>query len=336
MNRALLAILPLGFAVVFTAVAAAQSTDPLPSWSDGETKMAITRFVTNVTTEGSPDFVPSAQRIATFDNDGTLWAEQPVVQLEYVAYQIKKMSGQHPEWKSQDPFKAVLEGDKDYLINDYLNNHGKGLHELVLATHAGMTAQEFDEMVLEFFNTSQHPKFKQTYNQTAYHPMLELLAYLRNNGFKTYLSSGGGIDFMRVIAMDTYGIVPENVIGSFATNSFEQVDGEWKIVKGTKNIFMHDGVTKPVGINLHIGRIPIFVAGNVRSGGDIGQLTYSQTNELPNFQLLINHDDEVREFAYAESDNASLDAAESGGWHVVSMKHDWQRIFSFEESEQSE
>ena len=268
MNRALLAILPLGFTVVFTAVAAAQSTDPLPSWSDGETKMAITRFVTNVTTEGSPDFVPSAQRIATFDNDGTLWAEQPVVQLEYVAYQIKKMSGQHPEWKSQDPFKAVLEGDKDYLINDYLNNHGKGLHELVLATHAGMTAQEFDEMVLEFFNTSQHPKFKKTYNQTAYQPMLELLAYLRNNGFKTYLSSGGGIDFMRVIAMDTYGIVPENVIGSFATNSFEQVDGEWKIVKGTKNIFMHDGVTKPVGINLHIGRIPIFVAGNVRSGGD--------------------------------------------------------------------
>jgi len=336
MNRALLAILPLGFAVVFTAVAAAQSTDPLPSWSDGETKAAITRFVTNVTTEGSPDFVPSAQRIATFDNDGTLWAEQPVVQLEYVAYQIKKMSGQHPEWKSQDPFKAVLEGDKEYLINDYLNNHGKGLHELVLATHAGMTAQEFDEMVLEFFNTAQHPKFKQMYNRTAYQPMLELLAYLRNNGFQTYLSSGGGIDFMRVIAMDTYGIVPENVIGSFATNSFEQVDGEWKIVKGTKNIFMHDGLTKPVGIDLHIGRIPIFVAGNVRSGGDIGQLTYSQTNELPNFQLLINHDDEVREFAYAESDNASLDAAESGGWHVVSMKHDWQRIFSFEESEQSE
>ena len=221
MNRAFLAILPLGFAVIFTAVATAQSTDPLPSWSDGETKMAITRFVTNITTEGSPDFVHSAQRIATFDNDGTLWAEQPVVQLEYVAYQINKMSPQHPEWKSQDPFKAVLEGDKDYLINDYLNNHGKGLHELVLATHAGMTAQEFDEMVLEFFNTAQHPKFKRTYNQTAYQPMLELLAYLRNNGFKTYLSSGGGIDFMRVIAMDTYGIVPENVIGSFAINSFE-------------------------------------------------------------------------------------------------------------------
>jgi hypothetical protein len=335
MKRTLFAILSLGFAVVFATVGAAQSTDPLPSWSDGETKMAIIRFVTNVTTEGSPDFVPSAQRIAAFDNDGTLWAEQPVVQLEYVAYQIKKMSDQHPEWKSQDPYKAVLEGDKDYLVNDYLNNHGKGLHELVLATHAGMTAKEFDEMVLEFFNTAQHPELKQTYNRTAYQPMLELLAYLRNNDFKTYLSSGGGIDFMRVIAMDTYGIVPENVIGSFAINSFEQVDGEWKIVKGTENIFMHDGMTKPVGIELHIGRIPIFVGGNVRSGGDIGQLTYSQTNELPNFQLLINHDDEVREFAYTEPDNASLEAAESGGWHVVSMKHDWQRIFSFGDSERS-
>jgi hypothetical protein len=161
--------------------------------------------------------------------------------------------------------------------------------------------------------------------------MLELLTYLRDNGFKTYLSSGGGVGFMRVFAMDTYGIVPENVIGSFAINSFEQIDGEWKIIKGSKNMFMHDGMTKPVGIELRIGRVPIFVGGNVRSGGDIGQLTYSQTNELPNFQLLINHDDEVREFAYAEKDNASLDAAKSGGWHVVSMKRDWRRIFSFEE-----
>ncbi len=313
-----------------------EQADPLPSWNDGPTKAAITQLVQDVTKENGPKFVPPEQRIAAFDNDGTLWSEQPVVQFEYVAYQIKKMSGQHPEWKTQDPYKAILEGDKEYLMNDYKNNHGKGLQELVLATHAGMTIQEFDEAVREFFNTEQHPKFKQMYNRTTYQPMLELLAYLRSNGFKTYLSSGGGVDFMRVIATDTYGIVPENVIGSFAINSFEQVDGEWKIVKGTKNMFMHDGVTKPVGINLRIGRIPIFVGGNVRTGGDIGQLTYSQTNELPNFQLLINHDDEVREFAYAEPDNASLDAAESGGWHVVSMKNDWQRIFSFEESKQSD
>jgi hypothetical protein len=239
------------------------------------------------------------------------------------------MSPQHPEWKSQNPYKAVLEGDTEYLINDYMNNHGKELFKLILATHAGMSVQDFNKMVLEFLHTAQHPKFNQSYNKTAYQPMLELLVYLRQNDFKTYLSSGGGVSFMRVIANDTYGIVPENVIGSFAINSFEQIDGEWKIIKGSKNLFMHDGMTKPVGIELRIGRIPIFVGGNVRSGGDIGQLTYGQTNELPNFQLLINHDDEVREFAYTEKDNASLDAAKSGGWHVVSMKRDWQRIFSF-------
>jgi phosphoserine phosphatase len=322
----------LGFAVVFPALGAAQTEDPLPSWNDGDVKLAITQFVTSVTTKGSPDFVTPEQRIATFDNDGTLWAEQPVVQLEYAAYQIKKMSPQHPEWKSLNPYKAILEGDTEYLINDYMNNHGKEMFKLILATHAGVSVQDFNKRVLEFLHTAQHPKFKQSYNKTAYQPMLELLAYLRDNGFKTYLSSGGGVSFMRVIANDTYGIVPENVIGSFAINSFEQIDGEWKIVKGSKNLFMHDGMTKPVGIDLRIGRIPIFVGGNIRSGGDIGQLTYSQTNELPNFQLLINHDDEVREFAYTEKDSASLYAAKSGGWHVVSMKQDWRRIFSLEES----
>jgi phosphoserine phosphatase len=332
MNRVVHFISTFCLAVVFPAPGASQSVDPLPSWNDGDVKLAITQFVTSVTTKGGPDFVAPEQRIATFDNDGTLWAEQPVVQLEYVAYQIKKMSPQHPEWGSQNPYKAILEGDTEYLVNDYMNNHGKELFELILATHAGVSVQDFNKMVLEFFHTEQHAKFNQSYNKTAYQPMLELLAYLRDNGFKTYLSSGGGVGFMRVIAMDTYGIVPENVIGSFAINSFEQIDGEWKIIKSSKNLFMHDGMTKPVGIDLRIGRIPIFVGGNIRSGGDIGQLTYSQTNELPNFQLLINHDDEVREFSYAEKDNASLDAAKSGGWHVVSMKQDWGRIFSFEES----
>jgi hypothetical protein len=333
MNRVTHIILALVLVVVCPAIIAAQATDPLPSWQDGEVKHAIIQFVTSVITEGNPDFVPQEQRIATFDNDGTLWAEQPVVQLEFVAYQVKKMAPQHPEWKSRNPYKAILEGDTDYLVNDYMNNHGKGMFELILATHAGVTTEEFDDMVLEFLRNAQHPTFKQSYNKTAYQPMLELLAYLRNNDFKTYLSSGGGVGFMRVIANDTYGIVPEHVIGSFAINSFEQVDGEWKIVKSSQNLFMHDGMSKPVGIDLHIGRIPIFVGGNVRSGGDIGQLTYSQTNTLPNFQLLINHDDDVREFAYTEKDNASLNAAKSGEWHVVSMKNDWARIFSFEKDQ---
>ncbi len=270
-------------------VVAEQIADPLPSWNEGETKTAITRFVTNVTTEGSPDFVPSAQRIAAFDNDGTLWVEQPVAQLEFITYQIKKMSGQHPEWKTQQPFKAVLEGDQEYLINDITKNHGKGLQEMILAAHAGMTLQEFNESVREFFNTEQHPKFKKSYTQTTYQPMLELLAYLRENGFKTYISSGGGVDLMRVIAMDTYGIVPENVIGTFAIDSFEQVDGEWKIVKSAKNMFLHDALTKPVGIKLRIGRIPIFVGGNVRTGGDIGQLTPGEFASCPNSSYVVFH-----------------------------------------------
>ena len=332
MNRLIHAISVLSLAVVCPAILAAESVDPLPSWIDGEVKRAIVRFVTSVTTEGSPDFVSSEQRIATFDNDGTLWAEQPVVQLEFVAHQIKEMAPQHPEWKNQNPYKAVLEGDSEYLANDYINNHGKELFELVLATHAGMPVQDFNERVLEFLRTVRHPKLNQRYDKTVYQPMLELLAYLRDNGFKTYLSSGGGVSFMRAFARDTYGIVPENVIGSFAINSLEQIDGEWRIIKGTKNIFMHDGMTKPIGIELRVGRIPIFVGGNVRSGGDIGQLAYSQTSDLLNFQLLINHDDAEREFAYAEKDNASLNAAESGQWHVVSMKNDWATIFSFEDN----
>jgi hypothetical protein len=161
--------------------------------------------------------------------------------------------------------------------------------------------------------------------------MLELLEYLRNNQFKTYICSGGGNDFMRVFAEEVYGVVPENVIGTFSMNSFQQINGEWKIVKGTENFFMNDKITKPAAIEQRIGRIPIFVGGNVRSGGDIAQLTYSQTNTLPNFQLLINHDDDTREFAYAEKDNASLNAAEKGDWHVVSMKNDWLKIFPFEQ-----
>ncbi len=240
------------------------------------------------------------------------------------------MAVDHPEWKDTQPFKSVLEGDKDYLVNDLLNNHGKELMKLIAVTHAGMTLTEFNADVTAFLNASVHPKYGKKYTETTYQPMLELLHYLRKNEFKTYICSGGGNSLMRVFAEDVYGIVPENVIGTFAMNTFEQVDGKWQIVKGTKNIFMNDKDTKPATIDQRIGRIPIFVGGNVRSGGDIGQLTYSQTNTLPNFQLIVNHDDDVREFAYAEKDNKSLNAAQEGGWHVVSMKNDWKKIFPFD------
>ena len=306
------------------------SSDPLPSWKDGGNKSAIIDFVKQITQEDGPNYVQPEERIATFDNDGTLWSEQPVVQMEFIIYQIQKMAPEHPEWKKQLPYKAILEGDKSFLINDLINNHGLEVIKLVTATHTGMTSEEFNLEVEDFFNATQHPKFNKKYTQTTYQPMIELLQYLRENEFKTFICSGGGTDFMRVFAEDVYGIVPENTIGSFAMNTYEEVDGFWKIVKGKKNFFMCDKEDKPVAIEQRIGRIPIFVAGNVRSGGDIGQLTYSKTNQLPNFQLLINHDDDVREFAYSEEDNSSLNAAQEGNWHVISMKNDWLKIFPFD------
>ena len=306
------------------------ASDPLPSWSEGSTKTAIIEFVNNVINEEGANYVSPDERIATFDNDGTLWCEQPVVQLEFVVHQIKNMAANHPEWKDTQPYKSVLEGDKEYLVNDLVNNHGKELMKLFAITSTGMTIEQFNEDVNAFLNSTSHPKYGMKYTETVYQPMLELLQYLRDNDFKTYICSGGGADFMRVFASDVYGIVPENVIGSFTMNTFEQVDGKWEIVKGTNNLFVNDKVTKPAGIEQHIGRVPIFVAGNVRSGGDIAQLTYSQTNSLPNFQLLINHDDDIREFAYAEKDSASLKAAKEGNWHVVSMKNDWLKIFPFQ------
>ena len=305
-------------------------SDPLPSWSEGSTKTAIIDFVNNVINEEGANYVSPDERIATFDNDGTLWCEQPVPQLEFVEHQIKKMAENHPEWKDTQPYKSVLEGDKDYLVNDLVNNHGKELMKLFAITHTGMTMEQFNEDVNAFLNSTSHAKYGMKYTETVYQPMLELLQYLRDNDFKTYLCSGGGTDFMRVFASDVYGIVPENVIGSFTMSTFEQVDDKWEIVKGTNNLFVNDNVTKPAGIEQRIGRVPIFVGGNVRSGGDIAQLMYSQTNTLPNFQLLINHDDDIREFAYTEKDSASLKAAKEGNWHVVSMKNDWLKIFPFQ------
>ncbi len=305
-------------------------TDPLPSWNDGPAKSAIIQFVNDVSSEDGPSYVKPAERIATFDNDGTLWCEQPVGQLEFITFQIFKLAPEHPEWKTEQPYKAILEGDKDFLLNALTENKGQTMMELAMTTHTGMTIDDFDASVDYFFNNTQNDTFKKKYNECIYQPMLELLQYLRDNGFKTYLCSGGGVDFMRAFSEEVYGIVPENVVGSFAMNSFQQVDGQWKIVKGSKNFFTNDGMTKPIGINNKIGRIPIFVAGNIRTGGDIGQLTYGHTNPLPNFQLLINHDDDVREFAYSEDDNASLNAAKKGGWQVVSMKNDWNRIFPFD------
>ncbi len=303
--------------------------DPLPSWAEGATRSAILQFVADVTEPGGPKYVPPEERIATFDNDGTLWCEQPVAQMSFAIHRIKAMAPDHPEWKDVQPFKAVLEGDEKYLVDDLMKG-GHELGKIVALTHSGMPLDDFTPLVEEFLETVDHPRYDVPFNELAYLPMLELLEFLRAADFKTYLCSGGGVDFMRAFSEETYGVVPENVIGTFAVNTFEKVDGEWVIVKGTSNMFLNDKANKPVAISTHIGRIPILAAGNVRSGGDVEQLRYSQTNSRPSLQILVNHDDAEREFAYAEKDNASLNAAQENSWVVVSMKNDWLRVFADE------
>ena len=314
-----------GAALCVLAVMAtvAQAADPLPSWNDGRTKQSIVDFVSKVTKEASPDFVPVAERIATFDNDGTLWAEQPVIQGAFLMYQLNKMAQKDPSIRQRQPFKAAFEHDKEYLKEEGM----PAILELFAATHAGMSQEEFDASVKEFFATVKHPTLKRPFQEVAYQPMRELLQYLRANGFKTYICSGGGIDFMRVIATELYGIPPEQVIGSSQKKELQQTEGRWALTRSGKIDSFNDKEVKPVNIDLHIGRKPLLAAGNERSSGDIGMLRYSQSRKGPSLQLLVNHDDASREFAYAEPDNASLNAAKQGGWTVISMKDDWKVVF---------
>ncbi len=299
--------------------------DPLPSWTEGQTKNNILSFINKVTDPESPDFVPKTKRLATFDNDGTLWAEMPVVQLMFVAHRLKQMSKEHPEWTSNPAVQAVLNGNIEYFIE-----HGENaIAEVTALTHSGMTQKEFQLEVEEFFKSAKHPKFGVVYTKTAYQPMIELLNHLRNQGFSTWINSGGGTEFMRVIVEPTYGIKADQVIGSIGGLSFEQRNEEWVLVKMPKLLLNNDKQNKPVGISIQTGKNPIFAAGNVRNGGDIAHLTYSNSNRLPNFQLLINHDDPEREFAYKEPGDSSLKAAKQQGWTVVNIKEDWQEVFSF-------
>ena len=312
--------------IVFAPLARSESEDPLPSWADGPVKASILAFVSDVTKEGGSKFVPAEERIAVFDNDGTLWCEQPVVQIAFLMHELKKHEADHPEWKTTQPFKAALEGDMAYLEKD-LHGDKKGLMQLFAATHFGMSQKDFEAAVASFFATAKHPKYDRPFTELTYQPMLELLAYLRANGFETWICSGGGIYFMRVITEEIYGIPPQQVIGSHAKTVFSVVDGVSTFAREAGNVVVNDRAGKPVGIDLHIGRQPIFAAGNVRSGGDIEMLTHCQGSPHASLQLLVNHDDAEREYAYAEKDGASLKAAEANGWQVVSMKQDWARVF---------
>jgi phosphoglycolate phosphatase-like HAD superfamily hydrolase len=300
---------------------------PLPSWNEGATKQAIMNFVARVTTPGGKDFVPIPERIATFDNDGTLWSEQPIyIQFAFMIDRVRELAPQHPEWKSREPFKSVLAGD----LNKALAGGEKGLLELAFVTHAGMTTDEFSHTVARWFQTAKHPKYGRLYTDCVYQPMLELLAFLRANGFKTFIVSGGGIEFMRVITEQVYGIPPEQVIGTTGKMKFELRDGKAVIVREPALTFVDDKGGKPVGIELHIGRRPIAAFGN--SDGDQQMLQWTASGSGARLMLLVHHTDAEREVAYDRASSIgkldqALDEAKTRGWAIASMKDDWKAIF---------
>jgi len=320
---ALAALLVLG------AHAQAQ-TDPLPSWSDGKAKQAIVAFVTKVTQEGTPDFVPPAERIATFDNDGTLWAEQPMYfQLLFALDRVKGLAPQHPEWQDKEPFASLLKGD----VKGALAGGERAMLDIVMATHAGMTTEEFEKIVQEWVATAKHPVTKRPYTEMVYQPMLELLAYLRANGFKTFIVSGGGIEFMRPWVEKVYGVPPEQVIGSSIKTQFELRDGKPVLMRLPAVNFIDDKTGKPVGINEYIGRRPIAAFGN--SDGDLEMLQWTTAGRGARLALIVHHTDAEREWAYDRTSSIgrldkALDEAQARGWIVVSMKDDWKRIFPSE------
>ena len=300
---------------------------PLPSWNDGPAKSAITDFVQRVTTEGSADFVPPAERIAVFDNDGTLWSEQPAYfQLLFAIDRVKQLAPHHPEWRTTQPFKAVLDGDMHALAE----SGEKGLLELVMTTHAGMTTDEFADVVRDWITTSRHPTTGRPYTEMVYQPMLELLDYLRANGFKTYIVSGGGIEMMRVFAEDVYGIPPEQVIGSSIKTEFEMRSTGPVINRLPEIDFIDDKAGKPVAINKFIGRRPIAAFGN--SDGDLQMLQWTAAGDGLRFCLYVHHTDAKREWAYDRESHIGkldkgLDEAHEEGWTVADMKRDWGVIY---------
>ncbi|MBX3437488.1 MAG: haloacid dehalogenase-like hydrolase [Planctomycetaceae bacterium] len=318
------------------AAALAHAADPLPSWNDTASKKAIIAFVERVTDENAPSFVPPDERIATFDNDGTLWSEQPMYfQMAFVLDRVRVLAPQHPEWKTQEPFAAVLRGDTKGVAEA----GEKGWMELLAATHAGMTVGEFRATVTEWIQTARHPKTGRLYTEMVYQPMLELLAYLRANGFKTFIVSGGGIEFMRPWTERVYGVPPEQVVGSSLKSKFELRDGVPVLVKLPTVDLIDDKAGKPVGIESHIGRRPIFAAGN--SDGDLQMLQYTtiprdDNDTTARFGLIVHHTDAVREWAYDRESligrlDVALDEAPQRGWLIVNMKTDWLSIYPAED-----
>ena len=304
--------------------------DPLPSWNEGETKTAIITYVRAVTESNSPDFIPVKDRIATFDNDGNLWSEQPAYfQLFFAIDRVKAMAADHPEWATEQPFKAVLENDMETLAKQ--GEHG--LIELVMATHSGNTTEEFEADVQDWIRTSRHPTKNVTYDQLVYQPMLELLQYLQAKNFKTYIVSGGGVDFMRAFVTGIYGIPEEQIIGSRIKTAFDYNDGNPVIKRLPELDFIDDKDGKPLNIQKIIGKKPVFSSGN--SDGDLQMMQWTASNKYKNFMLYVHHTDSEREWAYDRESHIGrldkgLDQALRDGWTVIDMKNDWKLIYPFE------
>ena len=308
-------------------IQARENSDPLPSWNEGPTKEAIINFVNEVTTEGSPNFVPEYLRIATFDNDGTLWSEMPFYfQLAFALDRVKAMAPDHPEWKNKQPFKAVLEND----IKTVMESGMKGLMEIIMTTHAGMTTLEFEQIVTDWINAAKHPKTGMLYKDMVFQPMLELLDYLRANSFKTYIVSGGGIEFMRPWTEQVYGVPAEQVIGSSIKVKYEMTDAGPVLMRLPEINFIDDKDGKPVAINQFIGKRPIAAFGN--SDGDLEMLQWTAAGDGKRLMLIVHHTDAVREWAYDRKSHIgqldkALDAAIKNGWIIVDMKNDWKVIY---------
>ncbi|KRE20878.1 haloacid dehalogenase [Bosea sp. Root483D1] len=310
------------------SLGALAQSDPLPSWNDGKAKQAIIDFVAKVTRDGGADFVKPAERIATFDNDGTLWAEQPVYfQLQFAFDEVKRLAAQNPDWKAKEPFRSVLARD----LKGLAASGEKGLLQIMAATHTGMTTDQFAATVANWLASARHPTKQRPYTEMVYQPQLELLTYLRANGFKTFIVSGGGVEFMRVFAEKAYGIPPEQVVGSTGVVKFRiGGDGRPELFKDSKVEFVDDGPGKPVGINRAIGRRPILAFGN--SDGDLQMLQYAAAGPGARLALIIHHTDAEREWAYDRTSkigklDKALDEAAAKGWTVVDMKADWKTVF---------
>lgn len=321
----------VAFCAFAQVTAAALADAPLPSWNAGPTKQAILDFVRKATDKDASTFVPPDERIATFDNDGTLWVEQPIyTQVQFAIDRVVALANEHPEWKDQQPFQAILSGDQEALAKFTIQDFEK----VVALTHSGMTIEEFQTIVKEWLATAEHPRFHRKYTELIYQPMLELMQYLRDNGFKTYIVTGGGQDFVRAFAATVYGVPPEQVIGSAGKTKYEIVDGKSVLIKLPEVFLIDDKTGKPEGINFVIGRRPVAAFGN--STGDQQMLEYAQGGPGARLMMLVHHDDAKREYAYGADStigtfpDALMAEAKERGWSVISMKNDWKRVFAWD------